>query len=445
MYKVLIRPLEQHDYIVSWRWRNDEEIWEHTGKRPNMPITAETEKEWIQKVLKQKNSRRFAITVEDKYVGNIQLTNITSETAEFHIFIGDKDYWGKSVGFSATQQIIRFAKNTLKLKQIYLYVKNNNKRAIKLYQKCGFVQVSDEIKMTIDLNQTKQPCVSVFCMVYNHEQFLKQCIEGFLIQKCLFDFEIIIGEDCSTDKSKEILLDYAVQYPGKFKLILHEKNIGAMENQRIIFENCNGQYIAMCEGDDYWTDPFKLQKQVDFMERNSLDACHTLWQENRQGEYINSGFIPNNLNLGDSCIFKPKEFYYYHTSTRVVRKDVINEIMTSFPLYFLCDGPLQVVLSQRKKVGVILDYTSVYRISGSGVWTSLSPKEQALQSVNSCRDFQKYLPESAKKFADEKWYYWLTAKFPRFLNENQRKRVSKNIMKLEFFLRKHVIEIITHP
>ena len=268
MYKILIRPLEHNDSEISWKWRNDEEVWKYTGSRPNISVTPEIEREWFNKVLNQTSSRRFAITVDDKYVGNIQLTNITSENAEYHIFIGEKDYWGKGIGLSATQQIIRFAKYVLKLKQIYLYVKKENENAVKLYQRCGFVQVSNDIKMILDLNYTNPPQVSVFCMVYNHEPFLEQCLEGLLMQKCLFDFEIVVGEDCSKDKSREILLKYQSKFPGKFNLLLHNQNVGAVNNQNIVLSNCTGKYIAMCEGDDYWTDPLKLQKQVDFLESN---------------------------------------------------------------------------------------------------------------------------------------------------------------------------------
>lgn len=268
MYKILIRPLEKKDALVSWKWRNDQEIWKYTGSKPNKIITPEIELEWIINALSDVNTRRFAITVDDKYVGNIQLTNITNESAEYHIFIGDKDFLGKGIGFSATQQLLRFAKNSLNLKQIYLYVKKENENAVKLYQKCGFVQVSGELKMLIELNNIIIPQVSIFCMVYNHEPFLKQCLEGFLMQKCLFDFEIVVGEDCSTDKSRCVLLDYANKFPGKFNLLLHDQNIGAHLNQMSVFAKCNGNYIAICEGDDYWIDPLKLQKQIKFLEEN---------------------------------------------------------------------------------------------------------------------------------------------------------------------------------
>ena len=142
------------------------------------------------------------------------------------------------------------------------------------------------MKLENKLNQTNPLTVSIFCMVYNHEHFLIDCLDGFLMQKCDFDFDIVVGEDCSTDKSREILLDYAKRFPGKFKLILHDENVGATENQRIVLENCTGKYIALCEGDDYWTDPLKLQKQVDFLEENSLDCCHTLWQEFKNNQIL---------------------------------------------------------------------------------------------------------------------------------------------------------------
>lgn len=132
--------------------------------------------------------------------------------------------------------------------------------------------------------------VSVFVMVYNHEKYITECLDGILMQKCNFNFDIVVGEDCSTDNSREILLDYQNRYPGKFKLLLHETNIGAAKNQMEVFKNCTGKYIAMCEGDDYWIDPFKLQKQVDFLETNEdYVLIHSdIFLKNSSGEYINS-------------------------------------------------------------------------------------------------------------------------------------------------------------
>lgn len=106
--------------------------------------------------------------------------------------------------------------------------------------------------------------VTIISLTYNHEKYIAQALESILMQKVNFTYEIVVGEDCSKDRTREILIQYAEKHPDKFHLLLHEKNIGAAKNQNKVFENCKGKYIAMLEGDDYWTDPYKLQKQVDF-------------------------------------------------------------------------------------------------------------------------------------------------------------------------------------
>ena len=139
MYNVLIRPLVQSDALLSWKWRNDSEVWQFTGTRPDQYITYQIEKEWIEKVLSDNTSRRFAILADDQYVGNIQLTNIEEDkTAEYHIFIGNKSYWGKGIASLATNQIIRYAKTILNLEELYLRVNPDNVAAIKVYEKCNF-------------------------------------------------------------------------------------------------------------------------------------------------------------------------------------------------------------------------------------------------------------------------------------------------------------------
>lgn len=115
-----------------------------------------------------------------------------------------------------------------------------------------------------------QPLVSVCIITYNHEHYIRQCLEGVLMQQTSFPLEVIIGEDCSTDATRQIVQEFETCYPGIVKPIYHTANVGP---QRNAYEYCwprlTGKYIAICEGDDYWTDPHKLQKQVDFLEQNS--------------------------------------------------------------------------------------------------------------------------------------------------------------------------------
>lgn len=113
-----------------------------------------------------------------------------------------------------------------------------------------------------------QIIVSVCMITYNHESYISDAIEGVLMQKTTFPFELIIGEDCSTDNTKSICLEYQQKYPEIIKLRLPEKNLGVMPNFIQTLNAGSGKYIAICEGDDYWTDPLKLQKQVQFMEEN---------------------------------------------------------------------------------------------------------------------------------------------------------------------------------
>lgn len=117
------------------------------------------------------------------------------------------------------------------------------------------------------------PLVSICSITYNHALYIRQCLEGFLMQKTNFAFEVIINDDCSTDGTTEILKEYAEKYPHIIKPIFQQENQyqkgvrGMFQN--IVLPRAHGKFIAICEGDDYWTDPLKLQKQVDFFQKNS--------------------------------------------------------------------------------------------------------------------------------------------------------------------------------
>jgi glycosyltransferase involved in cell wall biosynthesis len=108
--------------------------------------------------------------------------------------------------------------------------------------------------------------VSIAIVTYNHEKFIARTLDSVLMQRTNFNYEIVVGEDCSTDKTRDILIDYQKRHPGKFHLLLNEKNLGMHKNGAQILDACSGEYIAMLDGDDYWTSPEKLQKQVDFLD-----------------------------------------------------------------------------------------------------------------------------------------------------------------------------------
>src|SRR5690606_24467927 len=121
------------------------------------------------------------------------------------------------------------------------------------------------------------PKVTVACITFNHAPYILKCLEGIFMQVCDFDFEVIIHDDCSTDGTQDIIKEYVRPYKDKVRLILQDVNQYSQGKKPLIdfiLPVARGKYIAFCEGDDYWTDPLKLQKQVDFLEKHpNLSFC----------------------------------------------------------------------------------------------------------------------------------------------------------------------------
>ena len=123
----------------------------------------------------------------------------------------------------------------------------------------------------------KHPVVSVHMITYNHEPYIRQAIEGVMMQKTDFEFELVIGEDCSQDKTREICFEYQKKHPDKIRVLWWHENVSNLGgNGRRVSAHCRGEFIAFCEGDDYWIDPLKLQKQVDVMRNHpNVGLCFT--------------------------------------------------------------------------------------------------------------------------------------------------------------------------
>jgi glycosyltransferase involved in cell wall biosynthesis len=129
--------------------------------------------------------------------------------------------------------------------------------------------------------------VNICMITYNHENYIAEAIESVLRQVTTFTTRLIIAEDCSTDRTGVICMEYAAKYPEKITMLDNASNIGMMQNFVRCYRACEGKYIAFCEGDDYWTDPYKLQKQVDFLEANpDHSGCfhNVILKQQRDGE-----------------------------------------------------------------------------------------------------------------------------------------------------------------
>lgn len=153
--EVTIRPLKIEDAYTSVNWRNDPCVFKYTGNIYKKEIFIEDELDWIKKVINNRDEYRCAIIADNNYVGNIYLTNITTENALYHIFIGDKRFWGKGVAKKASLLLLDYAFNTLYLKKIVLKVRKENERAYYLYQNLGFETIEND-KTWITMVLTKE-------------------------------------------------------------------------------------------------------------------------------------------------------------------------------------------------------------------------------------------------------------------------------------------------
>lgn len=223
--------------------------------------------------------------------------------------------------------------------------------------------------------------VAIDCITYNHELYIRDCLEGFVMQKTNFKFVAIVHDDASTDGTATIIKEYAEKYPDIIKPILETENQYSKKDgslQRIMsnaIEATGAKYVAMCEGDDYWIDPYKLQKQVDFMEANEqyslcftnsnvkYDDCeyiaiNNVWDSYAIDDIINSNAL-NQSERGDRVVSCA------HTSTVLYRRP-FSSIPSWVSKCFIGDEPLFIFLAHKGKAKFINNITSVYR-AGVGV------------------------------------------------------------------------------
>ncbi len=225
-------------------------------------------------------------------------------------------------------------------------------------------------------------CVSVFMLTYNQEDYITQAIEGVLMQKTDFSVQLVIGEDCSTDNTRNIVLDYTQKYPGKIKLILNETNIGLIANYVKTYTQCKGKYVAICDGDDYWTDPLKLQKQVSFLEENPDYAI--VYTNNKN--LIPSGdiLISHKKDILLTTTFNELVFNNYIPSvTALFRNKPLPEGMSRWIQQFpYGDWPTYLWVTEGGgKIYFLDEVTAVYR-KNFGTSTVLRQKRSKMGEIN---------------------------------------------------------------
>lgn len=221
-----------------------------------------------------------------------------------------------------------------------------------------------------------EPLVSVKMITYNHAPFITQAIEGVLQQKTTFPFELVIGEDCSTDGTREIVFEYQKKYPYIIRVISSDKNVGMKNNGLRVIKACCGKYLAFCEGDDYWQSPYKLQKQVDYLERHpECGLVFTDWDIylHRAKKIVKKfnygrGFrSPMHLTIEQII---GKEGAAVTTCTVMTRRNLVEQVIDGDPYlhqnekFLMGDLQLFAELALISKVTYYPESLSTYRIHG---------------------------------------------------------------------------------
>ena len=226
-----------------------------------------------------------------------------------------------------------------------------------------------------------EPLVSICCITYNQKKIIKDAINSFLVQKTDFPIEILIHDDASTDGTAEIVRVYENKYPDLIDVVYQTENQYS-KGKRVfynLFNIARGKYIALCEGDDYWTDPLKLQKQVDFLESHpecSL-CCHKVIIHFGDGEFPDSVSPKFNGNR----ILNKKEFFIFTCS--VMFRNIIPEEYYSYISDFkVGDTPLWHYLAQFGNVAFLDQCMATYRRHKAGVFGSLSQIDQVLCMID---------------------------------------------------------------
>lgn len=280
--------------------------------------------------------------------------------------------------------------------------------------------------------ETRPLMVSIRCITYNHEPYIRQCLDGFVMQKTNFRFEAIVHDDASTDGTADIIREYAEKYPDIIKPIFESENQYSKHDgslSRIMDEACTGKYIAICEGDDYWTDPNKLQIQVDFMENHSdysmcwhdaarISAIDGLLKGDFRRYKKNKTCKISDLISGGGDFCPTASFLYVKELKDKAPKELFEQ--------YVGDYPLQLYMSFCGKVFYFDKIMSVYRVETPSSWSSKLRKKVNVESeIMKQWDGEKKIYDDFNRFSNYKYnrifkqleyvflfgYFWRFRKF----------------------------------
>jgi glycosyltransferase involved in cell wall biosynthesis len=252
--------------------------------------------------------------------------------------------------------------------------------------------------------------VSVLVMTYNHEKFISQALETAEMQETNFEYEILISEDCSTDRTRQIVLDFHEAHPKKVRLLLSKQNIHSNEIVVRGIQAARGQYIALLDGDDYWTSPHKLQKQVNFLD--SHPECSVSFHNSRIFHEAEGREGPNWTPPNQKEISTLEDIWmgnFIATCSTMFRRGLIGEIPEWYIDFFpITDWPLHILNAEHGKIGYIDEVMGVYRYHPGGLYSPFSETKKQQATLKFYRTMNKnlnYRYNNIVKVAISKYFF----------------------------------------
>jgi glycosyltransferase involved in cell wall biosynthesis len=224
--------------------------------------------------------------------------------------------------------------------------------------------------------------VSALIITYNQERYIAAAIESTLQQKTDFPYEIVVSEDCSTDGTREVVRSYEAVHPDRIRVLYSPTNLGGVENFVTAWHDCRGQYIALLEGDDYWTSDSKLRKQVAFLDAHAeCSMCaHGVTEVYQDSAKLPVSWIdPSRTAVSDLEDLLLENFVY--SCSAMLRREVFSDFAPWVYTFSLSDVPLWVQAASHGKIGFIPEFLAVYRVHDGGVWSGKDPIYQVEQTI----------------------------------------------------------------
>jgi glycosyltransferase involved in cell wall biosynthesis len=246
-------------------------------------------------------------------------------------------------------------------------------------------------------NETTTPLVDVNMVTYNHGKFVAEAIESVLAQQTNFRYRLLIGDDYSTDNTRAIVSDYLEKYPERIEIFFAAKHNGIKHRERVgikLLEFSTAKYVAWLDGDDYWTNPHKLQRQVDFLESHpdfviSFHNTEVRYEDGKQESWNYCSPTQQGTSTLEDLLVRN----FMATSAAVFRRDSLGDLPDWFYKLTMGDWIIHILNAQNGKIGYLNEVMSVYRIQQSGLWSTQDSIQHTLDEIEMFKTLAAYLPK----------------------------------------------------